>query len=85
MSYVLFIVIAAISWLVGVFGWAQIIGGFQHLKTRGGVIVITILLWTVIIAATFFVVFKFFQADIWAWVIGMAVSFVQVLRTGKIE
>ena len=29
-----FIIVAVIAWLVGVFGWAQIIGSIQNLKIR---------------------------------------------------
>lgn len=85
MSYIIFIAILIVSWLIGVFGWAQIIGGFQNLKSRGPKMLITVLIWAIIIAATFIVVWKFFSSSILAWIIGMVVSLIQVLRQGKIE
>ena len=85
MKYVIFIVIFIVSWLVGVFGWAQIIGSFQNLKSRGPHMLITVLIWSIIIVATYIAVWKFFASSILAWIIGMVVSFMQVLRQGKIE
>ncbi len=85
MSYVVFLLVLAGSWLVGVFGWAQIIGGFQNLKTRGPKMFITIIIWLAILGLSFWLVIRFLPSDIWAWVIGMIISFLQVLRQGKIE
>lgn len=85
MSYVVFLLVLAGSWLVGVFGWAQIIGSFQNLKTRGPKMFITIIIWLAILGLSFWLVIRFLPSDIWAWVIGMIISFLQVLRQGKIE
>ena len=85
MRYVIFITILIVSWLIGVFGWAQIVGGFQSLKSRGVKMLITVLIWSVIVIGTFIVVLKFYPTSIIAWIIGMVVSLVQVLRQEKIE
>ena len=85
MNIIIFIVVFALSWIVGVIGWAQVVGGFQNLKTKGTTMIITIILWLAIISGTLFVVLKFFRMNLWAWIIGMAVAFFQVIRSGKIE
>ena len=85
MNIILFIIVAAISWVVGVFGWAQVIGGFQNIKNKGPIMLITIVLWLAIISGTLVIVLKFFAPQIWAWGIGMLVSFIQVIKSGRIE
>ena len=44
-----------------------------------------LLLWLGIIVGTFFLVFKLLPTKIWAWVIGMGISLIQVLLQGKIK
>lgn len=85
MSIVIFVVILLISYFIGVFGWTQIVGGFQNLKTRGSKMIITIVLWAAIIGGSFYLVFRFFRNDIWAWAIPMVISFIQVIKSGRIE
>ena len=45
-----FIIIATIAWLVGVFGWAQIIGSIQNIRTRKNLL-FTLMLWIIIMVA----------------------------------
>ena len=85
MTVVIFILVLIGSWLIGVFGWAQIIGSIQNLSTRGGKMLFTLFLWVGIIGVTLFLVLKFLPAKIWAWIIGMAISLIQVLLQGKIQ
>lgn len=85
MRFVIFAVILFISWIIGICGWAQIIGGLQNLKSRGCIMLVTITIWLVIIGLTLLIVLKFFDSYIWAWIIGMAISFLKILTSGKIE
>lgn len=45
-----FILITVITWLVGVFGWAQIVGSIQNLHIRK-TFLFTLTLWTIIMLA----------------------------------
>ena len=78
-----FIIVSTIAWLVGVFGWAQIIGSIQNIRTRKNLL-FTLILWTTIMAAgAYFAIMTF--DSMWALVVGYAISFVQIIRSGKIE
>lgn len=78
-----FIIIAVIAWLVGIFGWAQIIGSIQNIRIRKNLL-FTLILWTIImVAGACFAIITF--DSIWALVVGYAISFVQIIRSGKIE
>lgn len=85
MSFVLYFLVLAGSWFLGVFGWAQIIGGIQNLKTRGKMMMFTIVLWAVILVGASLLVNTFLHSYIVVWIIGVAISLVMVLRQGKIE
>ena len=78
-----FVIVAAIAWLVGVFGWAQIIGSIQNIRIRKNLL-FTLILWIIImIAGAYFAIITF--DSMWALVVGYAISFVQIIRSGKIE
>ncbi len=78
-----FIIIAAIAWIVGVFGWAQVIGSIQNIKERPN-LWLTLILWAVILlVVTYIVITKF--AGLVPLAIGYVISLVQVLSSGKIE
>ena len=78
-----FVIVATIAWLVGVFGWAQIIGSIQNIRTRKNLL-FTLILWTTIMATgAYFAIMTF--DSMWALVVGYAISFVQIIRSGKIE
>lgn len=78
-----FIIIAAIAWLVGVFGWAQIIGSLQNLDERKGLL-FTLILWAAIMGGFALVAISKFNS-IGALALGYAVSFIQVKGQGNIE
>ncbi|SFU96344.1 hypothetical protein [Butyrivibrio sp. M55] len=84
MDYLFFLVVLLVSWGIGVVGWAQIIGSIQNIRVRPNLI-ITIIIWGIIIAGSFFIVRFFFESKMLAWAIAMVVSFVQVFKQGKIE
>lgn len=85
MRFVIFSVILFISWIIGIWGWAQIIGGLQNLKSRGFIMLVTIMIWLLIIGLTLLLVLKFFNSYILAWIIGMAISFLRIITSGRIE
>ena len=78
-----FLIVAVVAWIIGVFGWAQIIGSLQNIKERSG-LVITMILWIAIMGvAAFLAVAKL--GKLWSLIIGYGISFFQVIRSGKIE
>jgi len=78
-----FIIVAVIAWLVGVFGWAQIIGSIQNLKIRKNLL-FTLVLWIVLMGiGAYFAIVTF--DSLWALIVGYAISFVQIISSGKIE
>lgn len=85
MSIVISIAVFVVSWIIGVIGWAQIIGGLQNLKSRGIPMIITIVLWGAIIFISFLCVKHFLSTRILIWAIAMAISLIQVLFQGKIQ
>lgn len=55
MEILIFIVVLAVAFVIGVFGFCQIIGSFQNFHIRGvGMTAFTIILWAVILIASFF-------------------------------
>ncbi len=86
MKYVIGFAVLAVSWLVGVFGFSQIIGSLQNLKVRHpGMSAFTIIIWVVILAAVCFVVHRFFVGYRILYYIGTGISFLLVLSAGKIQ
>ena len=78
--------IVYIAYYAGVFGWAQIIGSFQHIHERSaGETFATILIWLILLggltALVYFVLSKFFIACL----VGLSVSLLQMLFIGRIE
>lgn len=78
-----FILIAVIAWLIGVLGWAQIIGSIQNIRTRKNLLFPLILWISIMVAGAYFAIMTF--DSMWALVVGYAISFVQIIRSGKIE
>lgn len=78
-----FIIIVAIAWVVGVFGWAQVIGSVQNIKERPN-LWLTLILWiAILIIVAYIVTTKF--AGLVPLGIGYIISLIQVLSFGKIE
>ena len=78
-----FIIIAAVAWILGVFGWAQIIGSLQNIKTRKS-LAFTLVLWIVIMAVGGYIAIAVLQ-NTWALVVGYLISFIQVKAQGRIS
>ena len=78
-----FIIVAAIAWLVGVFGWTQIIGSIQNIRARKSLL-FTMILWMIVMGvAAYFAIVSF--ASGWALAVGYGISFIQIIASGKIE
>jgi len=78
-----FIIILIVAWFVGIFGWAQIVGGLQNVDTNKGLIV-TIIIWVAIMGAgAYFAIAKL--DGTWPLVIGYVASYVKIRGQGKIE
>lgn len=78
-----FIIIAAIAWIVGVFGWAQVIGSVQNIKERPN-LWSPLILWAVILLVVAYIVVTKF-AGLMPLAIGYIISLIQILSSGKIE
>lgn len=86
MEILIFIVVLAVAFVIGVFGFCQIIGSFQDFHIRGvGMTAFTIILWAVILIASFFAAKSFFADQLIAYYIGTGASFLMSLKAGKIQ
>lgn len=78
-----FIIILVLAYVVGVFGWSQVIGSLQNLSTRKG-LAFTLILWLAILGVgAYFAIAKF--DGLLPLAIGYGVSLVQTLFSGKIQ
>lgn len=85
-SYVFFIVALFVSFAIGTFGFAQIIGSLRTVATRGGKLTFfTVTLWTLILAVVAFLVFRFLPSVKIALLIGYAISFLIMLFQRNVE
>ena len=82
MDLILVIVILVLSWVVGVFGFAQIIGSIQ---TRQRGYLFTILFWAAILAGCYVLVRTFLPKQLRAWYIGTGAALLATLFSGRIE
>ena len=83
-----FIIILVLAWVVGVFGWSQIIGCLQRIPSRKGglvgMLMFTLLLWIAIMGVVaYFAIAKF--DGLVPLLIGYGISFIMTIRAGKIE
>lgn len=86
MEIVLFVAVAAVAYMAGVFGFAQIIGSLQNIRTRGaGLTLFTVCFWAAILLAVGFLVHRFFYPQRIAYYIVTVISFLQILLAGKIS
>lgn len=86
MQIILFIVVAFLAWFVGVWGFAQIIGSLQNIKTRGiGKTLFTIIVWAAILILGWILMHSFAPNQSLAYYIATAIAFLQILLSGKIK
>lgn len=82
MFYVLWFVVLSLSFVVGVFGFCQIIGSIQ---TRQRAFLLTILIWGAILVGGYFLVRRFLPDQMIALYVGYGISLFKALTSGKIE
>jgi hypothetical protein len=82
MQVFLFILVAVVAFVVGIFGFAQIIGS---LRTRQKRFMLPILLWLVILVGEFFLARLIVLDYMKAFYIGTGISFIIMLLQKKIE
>lgn len=86
MNIVLFAVVGAAAYVLGVFGFSQIIGSLQNAKVRGaGPTLFTTLFWAAILVGSFVLVRRLVPGELTAYYVGLAFSLLMVLRAGKIR
>lgn len=78
----LWILLLAVSYFAGVWGFAQIVGSLQ---TRQKNFFLPILVWLVILAAVYFAARKLLPSEMSALYIGYGMSLIQILCAGKIQ
>ena len=80
------IIVFVVAYLVGVFGFSQIVGGLQNIKTMGVPRVLSLsIFWLAIIGGFFALIYFKFNEALVACIIPYAISFIKVLFAGKIE
>ena len=84
MGIFMFLVIAVIAFIVGVFGFSQIIGALQNISWRPGLIV-PMLLWMAILVGGVWLELHLFPGHPIPLIIGYVVSLIVVLSSGKIQ
>lgn len=78
-----FVIIAAVCWMIGVWGWAQIVGSLQNIAVRKNLI-FTMILWIVVMGlGAYFAVMKF--NGLVPMLVGYGISLVQILGSGRIS
>ena len=82
MQVFLFIVVAVVAFVVGIFGFAQIIGS---LRTRQKNFLLPIIIWLAILLGEFFIARLIVINYINAFYIGTGIAFVIMLLQKKIE
>ena len=82
MQVFLFIVVAVVAFVVGIFGFAQIIGS---LRTRQKNFLLPIIIWLAILVGEFFIARLIVINYINAFYIGTGIAFVIMLLQKKIE
>lgn len=84
MNVFILLVVGFVSFIVGVFGFAQITGSIRCAKIRGPVMTaITLLIWSVVLLVVLFVVRHFLAKYSLALYIAYIISFILTLGTGK--
>lgn len=86
MNFVLFLVVAFLSLLIGVCGFAQIVGSLQNVKMRGmGLTLFTVVLWCLIFFAEWALVMNFLPDYKFPYYVVTGISLLVILCSGKIR
>ena len=74
------------GYLLGVLGWAQIIGSLRYIRMRGAkASFLTIMIWLVILGAASFAVYAWLNKAFLAYLVGLAISFITILFQKEIK
>ena len=82
MQVILFILVAFVSFIIGIFGFAQIIGS---LRTRQKNFLFTTIVWLAVLVGEFFLAKLIVLDYINAFYIGTGISFIMILMQKNIE
>lgn len=85
MSVLYYLLMVVVSWGIGLFAFSQIIGAILNFKTRGPIMIVTMVIWLAIIGVTLWIVLTSLKVYIWGWVVGMIIAFVWVLKAKIIK
>ncbi len=86
MNFVVMIGVGIGAYVLGVFGFAQIIGSLQNASRRGTAFTLfTIVLWTVILIGGWFLMHTFAPSHKIVYYIATGISLLQILGAGRIE
>ncbi len=74
---IILIGVGLLSWFIGLFGFAQIIGSIQNIGNRKWYLTVwTITLWTVILIGCFFLVKHYLDSNLISLYIGYGISLI---------
>lgn len=86
MSFVIAVIVWLASFAIGTFGFAQIIGSLQNLKTRPPLAsFLTIVIWLAILAGSYFLMRWLVPDRAIVYYIAMGLSFIIILSKGKMK
>lgn len=86
MSFAVMVLVGVGAYILGVFGFAQIVGSLQNVRTRGiGITLFTIILWSTILVGGWFLMHTFASSHSVIYYIATGVSLIQILGAGKIQ
>lgn len=84
MKFLAFFGVLFVSFLIGTFGFAQIVGSIQNIKTnKFGFI--TIIIWIALLIGSYLLMKRFVPNNSTAYYIGMVGSLIAILGQGKIH
>lgn len=87
-SILIFVVDFIIGFFVGDFGFAQIIGGFQHYRRHLRSLqmtIITSIIWIIIFVLVFYATKSFLPSGIIGFYVGTIAALIAVVSAGQIE
>ncbi len=86
MNILIMVLVGVGAYILGVFGFAQIVGSLQNVRTRGiGITLFTIILWSAILVGGWFLMHTFAPSHSVIYYIATGVSLIQILGAGRIQ
>ena len=82
LDFIIFSAVVIVSFLLGTFGWAQIVGSLRY-RQKG--FIVPVVIWLAILFGGWLLVSKLIASQIVALYIGYGASLVVMLCQGKIE